>query len=156
VDVTVQWVRTTWSKRSRGFPASVARSSTPVAFPLPDQPAPLFHEVVMREEDRFEPRSSVTSELPPRYRLSLTIVGDRLTVRLPAGFGVPVRTHRPLASIERGEWLRWQMNNRFSSLSGMGDWHYVLQCVNVGFGAVPRDAFLGEPSHRIDERAILR
>jgi hypothetical protein len=77
-------------------------------------------------------------------------------VQLPAGFGVPVRRYRPSAVLRRGEWLRWQMNNRYSSMAGKADWHYVLQTVNVGFGPVPRDAFLGAPSHLIDERATLR
>ncbi|MEE6311103.1 hypothetical protein V1634_30150 [Plantactinospora veratri] len=159
MDVTVQRIRTTWSKRSRGFPQAALRNSAPTAFPLPDLPdgpLPLLHEVVMREENDFVPEVRSVHDLPPRHELNLRLMRDVLRVQLPASFGAPVRNHRPVVMLQHGEWVRWQTNNRFSSMTGMADWHYVLRTVSIGFGPMTRDAFLGEPDYRVDERAALR
>ena len=156
MDVTVQWVRTTWTKRSRGAPLADARNRAPVGFVLPAGPSPLLHEVLMAERNDFRPQFVVTEGLPARERLHLRENGDALTVQLRDGFGVPVRSHRPSVTIQRGEWMRWQMNNRYSSATGMNDWSYELTTVNVAFGPGPRDAFLGSPHHVVDELAALR
>ncbi|MEQ4302217.1 hypothetical protein ABNF97_12625 [Plantactinospora sp. B6F1] len=156
MDVTVQRIRTTWSKRSRGFPQAALRNAAPTAFPLPADPAPMLHEVVMREENDFVPDVRIVHDLPLRHELGLRLMRDVLRVQLPAGFGVPVRNHRPVVTLQHGEWVRWQMNNRYSSMTGMADWHYVLHTVSIGFGPMARDAFLSEPDYHVDERASLR
>ncbi|MDG4822257.1 hypothetical protein O7635_10385 [Asanoa sp. WMMD1127] len=156
MDVVVQRVCTTWSKRARGGSLAAARNAAAVAFELPAERAPLFHDVVQDEEDDFVPRARVLFECPPPASFGLRLVGGSLRVRLPDGFGAPVRAHRPVVMVGPGEWLRWQTNNRYSSSTGMAGWHYNLVTVNIAFGAVPRDTFLGRPAHLIDERAALR
>ncbi|GAA1587262.1 hypothetical protein GCM10009828_009770 [Actinoplanes couchii] len=42
-DVIAQWVRVSWTKQSRGAPASTRRNSLPTVFPLPDLHGPLPH-----------------------------------------------------------------------------------------------------------------
>jgi uncharacterized protein YbdZ (MbtH family) len=64
VDIVVQWVRTSWTKRSRGGVAATRRNAVPVGFELPAVSPPLVHEVVMGEHDDFQPRSSLSHELP--------------------------------------------------------------------------------------------
>jgi hypothetical protein len=49
VDVIAQWVRTTWTKHSRGGAAAQRRATVPVAFPLPEVAAPMVHEVTVDE-----------------------------------------------------------------------------------------------------------
>jgi hypothetical protein len=156
VDVVVQRVRTLWTRRSRGFPAAVARHAVPVAFELPSGRGPLFHDVAVREWDGFVPEETVVGVAPSRREVSLRAAGDTLLVRVPDGFGVPVRAFRPTVTLRRGEWLRWQLNNRSSSSAGMADWHYTLTTVNVAFGPIAIDGFLGEPARLVDELAGLR
>ena len=54
----------------------------------------------------------------------------------------------------RGQWLRWQVNYRFS-LSWEGDWHYRPDTLNLAYGEVDASAFLGVPTQIVDERARL-
>ncbi len=68
MDVIVQRVQTTWTKRSRGVPLANLRNAAPVAFELPTGRPPLFHDVVMNEKDDFTPRVRVAHE--PRHRAS--------------------------------------------------------------------------------------
>jgi hypothetical protein len=77
-------------------------------------------------------------------------------VQVPNGFGVPVRPHRPVVTLQRGQWVRWQLNNRYSSAAGMAGWHYTLTTVSIAFGPIPTDAFLGIAPHVVDELAALR
>jgi hypothetical protein len=58
--------------------------------------------------------------------------------------------------LQPGEWVRWQLNNRWSSATGMGDWHYTLTTISIALGPMPLDTFLGEAPHVIDEKAALR
>ena len=153
MDVTVQWVRTTWSKLSRGAPNSTVRSRAPEAFLLPAGSSPLLHEVLMQEQDGFRPLFTVSAELPGRDKLLLRELGDELRVQVPSGGGAPERGYRPLVTIRRGESMRWQINNRHTSYSG--NWFYEMRTVNVAFGSVARDAFLDKPDHLVDERAAL-
>ena len=153
MDVTVQWVRTTWSKLSRGAPHSTARSRAPEAFLLPTGSSPLLHEVLMREQDGFRPVFTVSAEVPGRDRILLREQEDELRVQVPSGGGAPERGYRPLVTIRSGEWMRWQINNRHTSYSG--NWFYEMRTVNVAFGPVSREAFMGKPDHFVDERAAL-
>lgn len=154
VEVIAQRVRTTWSKRSRGIPGSAVRNAVPTAFSLPSGLPPLFHDIVMNEDDGFTPHATAVYEAPRPFGLRL--VGDALLVRVPDGFGAPVRTHRPTVTLRRGEWVRWQLNDRYSSATGRGDWRYTLTTLSIAFGPVEPDAFLGEAPHVVDERAGLR
>lgn len=54
-----------------------------------------------------------------------------------------------------GEWLRWQINYRFAG-TGDGEWTYRLETLNVAYGLVPADIFLGAPTHHVKELAPLR
>lgn len=155
VDVVAQRVRTRWSKRSRGSPSAAARNALPTAFPLPSGRPPLFHDVTMDESDGFTPRM-ITLHEAPRHILGLRLAGDSLLVQVPGGFGVPVRAHRPVVTLQSGEWVRWQLNNRSSSAAGMADWHYTLTTISIAFGPVPTDAFLRDAPHVVDELATLR
>jgi hypothetical protein len=155
VDVIVQRVKVTWTKRSRGRPGAALRHAVPVAFPLPSGRPPRFHDIVADEDDGFVPRLTVHDGGPPARVFGLRPAGDTLQVRLPNGFGVPVRRHRPTVTLQRGEWVRWQLNNRSSSSTGMAGWYYSQTTVSVAFGPVPVDAFLGTAPHVVDELAAL-
>lgn len=59
VDVIAQWVRTSWTKRSRGGQAATRRNAVPFGFLLPSVQSPLVHTVTAAERDAFEVRESV-------------------------------------------------------------------------------------------------
>jgi hypothetical protein len=56
--------------------------------------------------------------------------------------------------LAHGEWLRWQVNYRFSGR--LGDWTYRLDTLNISHGQAPTDLFLGTPAHQVSELAHLR
>jgi hypothetical protein len=155
MDVIVQRVRTAWSKKSRGFRHATLRNAAPIAIELPYGPLPLFHDITMDEDDDFTPRVKVLHEAPSQREFGLRLVGAALRVQLPNGFGVPVRFHRPAVLLQPGEWVRWHLNNRFTSTTTRGGWYYTLNTVSIALGPMPPDAFLGEAPHIIDERAAL-
>jgi hypothetical protein len=154
VDVMAQWVRTSWTKRSRGGPAASARNAAPVGFPWPVPGRGGVHDVVMDEAHDFEPRESFRGGLPDRGDVLVDERGGRLRVQLVVTpFGLPRRWRRPPAVyLGPGEWVRWQVNYRFVG-SGGGDWTYGLDTLNLGCGL---GAFTGRPSRFVDERASLR
>jgi hypothetical protein len=154
VDVVVQRVQVRWSKQSRAFPGAAVRNALPSAFRLPSGHAPEFHDVVLDEDDGFAPQQTVSE--PPRHTFGLRLVEGGLRVQVPNGFGAPVRRHRPAVLVRRGEWVRWRLNNRYSSGTGMSGWHYTLTTVSVAFGSVASEVFLGKPPHTVDEVARLR
>ncbi len=51
-----------------------------------------------------------------------------------------------------GEWLRWQVNYRFSV--PRSDWSYRLETLDLAYGPADAVVFLGIPTHRVDERAV--
>jgi hypothetical protein len=55
-----------------------------------------------------------------------------------------------------GQWVRWQLNCRFSSAAGMQDWSYWLDTFNIAYGPVNTDVFLSTPTLFIDEQGPLR
>ncbi|HEX2144135.1 MAG TPA: hypothetical protein VHG10_06485 [Glycomyces sp.] len=120
-----------------------------------------MHEVTMREAEGFQPHFATLTEMPAssvQAGAFLQMEGDgRLKVRLiPSPFGIPHRKQRPPAvRIERGEWLRWQVNYRFAGLSG-GKWTYRLDTLNVVNGPASTNIFIGAPTRHVDECAILR
>lgn len=155
---TLQIVTTRWTKRSRGGAGATRRNATPVAFLLPAGDAPLAHEVEMREEQDFRPVES-TGGPAISEKVALRVRDGRLTVFVPVPewHAIPPRPRRPPAvRLAPGEWARWQLNYRFSSLAGMQDWSYWQDTVNVAFGPVSREVFLGAPTYEVDERGSLR
>lgn len=161
VDVIIQWVRTWWTKESRGGPAAAVRNAVPAGFTLPPTASPFVHEVTVRESEGFQPHfdtrtglSTTAAEAGMFLKLERS---GRLKVQLiPAAFGIPHRRRRPPAvRLEQGEWLRWQINYRFVRLSG-GAWTYRLDTLNIVNGPSPTTVFTGTPSRHVDERAALR
>jgi hypothetical protein len=128
-----------------------------VAFVLPALTPPLVHEVLMREQDGFVAQDSVQHVAPSSEDVSLTSTDDRLRVELMVTpFGNPRRWRRPPAArLARGEWVRWQINYRFVE-SSSGDWTYRLDTLNLAYGQVAANTFLGVPTHIVDERGPLR
>ncbi|HEX6360447.1 hypothetical protein [Actinophytocola sp.] len=156
MEVAVQCVRTWWTKRSRGGQEAARRNAAPIAFPLPNRPLPFLHEAVMHEHDGFQPRLA-TRDLPASSLDSgvlLKEVDELLRVHLVVTpYGSPRRNRRPSARrLAPGEWLRWQVNFRFS---GYHEWSYRLDTYNAGYGPAQADLFLGTPTHHVDELAIL-
>ncbi|MGC4833542.1 hypothetical protein ACLQ3D_03475 [Micromonospora vinacea] len=156
MEPVVQWVRTSWTKQSRGGPPAAQRNAAPVALALPAEAAPLVHEVLQDESDEFRPHSTTQLALPVDG-VQLSHVDGRLRVQLDASpWGMPQRHRRPPAVLLKpGEWVRWQINYRFVGSCG-GDWSYRLDTLNVAHGQVSVDRFLGEPTYVVDERAYLR
>jgi hypothetical protein len=156
--VVVQWVRTSWSKRSRGGEAAARRNALPVGFPLPPGAPPLAHVVRMRErQDDFAPHEGLVErgEVDVRLREAEGRLG--VMPRVQPLYGLPPRRRRPPAvRLEPGQWVRWQLNYRFSSASGVRDWSYWLDTFNIGYGVTGADVFLGRPSVVVDERGPLR
>ncbi|MGW1727980.1 hypothetical protein ACWCQK_34360 [Streptomyces sp. NPDC002306] len=160
METVVQWVRTTWTKQSRGGLGAVRRNATPMAFPLPLGSPPFMHEVRMREAEDFQPRSVMHDSMPDSSTdagVLLREVDGLLRVQLVATpFGMPRRWRRPPAvRLAHGEWLRWQINYRFAGSSG-GEWTYRLDTLNIAHGPARLDLFLGTPTHQVNELASLR
>jgi hypothetical protein len=111
----------------------------------------------MSERDGFEPRESERDLR--ELGLSLRDEGDRLRVlaRVEPLFGLPPRPRRPPAvRLGPGQWVRWQLNYRFSSAAGMQDWSYWLDTFNVAYGPVDPNVFLSEPTVLVDECGPVR
>lgn len=157
VDVVAQWVRTSWTKHSRGGGAAARRNAAPVGFVLPTGRCPIVHTVIMDEADDLQPRESLRDGGPDDGDVVLKEVDGRLRVGLVGSpFGVPRRWWRPPAIwLQRGEWVRWQVNYRFSGSWG-GAWSYRLDTFNLAYGPATVDLFTGRPSRYVDERARLR
>ncbi|MEV7092140.1 hypothetical protein AB0M80_04790 [Amycolatopsis sp. NPDC051045] len=153
--ITAQWVHTSWTKRSRGGTAAAIRNGTPAGFVLPALPPGTAHVVRMREDTGFAPESS--EESLRGMAVALREVDGRLRVLSHAGPGLPPRTRRPPAvRLAPGEWVRWRLNHRYSSASGIRGWSYWLDTFNIAYGEVPREVFLGEPRHFVDEQGPVR
>ncbi|MFE1443640.1 hypothetical protein [Streptomyces sp. NPDC058739] len=113
----------------------------------------------MREAEDFQPRP-VTHDLPDSSTdagVLLREVDGLLRVQLVATpFGMPRRWRRPPAvRLARGEWLRWQINYRFTGPCG-GEWTYRLDTLNIAHGHARPDLFLGTPTRYVNELASLR
>ena len=154
MDVVAQWVRTSWTKRSRGGPEATRRNAAPVAFVLPAARCPLVHEIQMDESDDFEPLISVADAPPDRSGVLLTEADGRLRVQVVhSAWGAPRNRRRgPVVRLSPGEWVRWQVNYRFSGYHG---WSYRLDTLNLSYGPVAVDTVLGPPLHHVDDRAEL-
>ncbi|MFD8289595.1 hypothetical protein ACFV2B_15480 [Streptomyces lavendulae] len=161
METVVQWVRTSWTKRSRGGPEASRRNATPTAFPLPLVSPPFVHEVLMHEADAFKPQFATHAALPDSDADTSSVLLEEddglLRIRLAVTpFGMPRRWRRPPAvRLARGEWLRWQVNYRFAGSHGDA-WTYRLDTFNIAYGPAPTDLFLGTPTQRVNELAALR
>ena len=159
METVVQWVRTSWTKRSRGGAEASRRNSAPVGFRLPAMQAPFVHEVSMAERDGFQPRFETHDGLGRVHEAALILrtADGLLRVQLTVTpFGMPRRWRRPPAvRLGYGEWLRWQVNYRFAG-TGDGEWTYRLETLNVVHGPASADIFLGIPTHHVKELAPLR
>ncbi|MEU6278741.1 hypothetical protein [Streptomyces sp. NPDC047028] len=157
MEVTVQRVRTSWTKRSRGGEAAARRNAAPVSFVLPHMPPGFAHSIQISEREGFVPRARQTDL---RWiDVSLRDEGDRLRVLARVGplFGLPPRRRRPPAvRLLPGQWVRWQLNYRFSSASGTRDWSYWVDTFNIAYGLVGRDVFMSEPDVVVDECGPVR
>lgn len=153
----MQWVRTEWTKASRGGVEAGRRNSVPVAFALPHGRAAV-HEVTQREWEDFAPVWSKEQDSVDRVRLSLREEDGVLTVQFhDTMIARPTRFARPSpVRLSRGEWVRWQLNHRWVRPRD-GGWNYELTTLNLAYGEV-KDlrVFLGEPTRYVDERARLR
>ncbi|AUY53869.1 hypothetical protein [Streptomyces sp. CB01881] len=173
--MTVQWVRTSWTKRSRGGPAAARRNAAAAGFAVPSQPstlsapspsmpsvhpahlAHLVHLVRMGEADGFAPREGW--EVLPPGALGLREADGRLRVLPPVEplYGLPPRARRPPAvRLAPGQWVRWQLNYRFSSAAGVRDWSYWLDTFNIAYGPAGPGLFLTEPTVLVDECGPVR
>ncbi|MBP2478791.1 hypothetical protein JOF53_007663 [Crossiella equi] len=150
-------MKTSWTKASRGGAAATRRNALPVAFTLPETTVPLWHEVRMTEWDNgFTPRHTVRPGAPPRHEVHVREEEGRLRVMPPWRQYVGDTPRRPPAvRLGPGEWLRWQTTYRRARLSGGGEWVYSLETLNLAYGPVPADCFLGTPTRSVDERAQL-
>lgn len=157
MEVAAQWVRTSWTKRSRGGADARRRNAVPVAFPLPDVTLPVTHEITFDERSLFVPRVLVRHGEPAEAEVELTEADGMLRVFLTAtGFGIPNRWRRPPAvRLAAGQWLRWQINYRLAGPC-CGEGTYQQDTLNLAYGKVSANVFQGTPSHHRDERAHLR
>ncbi|GAA1183303.1 hypothetical protein F4556_000687 [Kitasatospora gansuensis] len=157
MEITVQWVRTSWTKQSRGGEAAARRNAAPAGFVVPKDRVSAVHVVRMREEGGFQPCESW--EALRGVALGLREADGRLRVlpRVDPLFGLPPRPRRPPAvRLLPQQWVRWQLNYRFSSAAGIRDWSYWLDTFNVAYGPADADVFLSAPTVLIDECGPLR
>ncbi|MFF8729317.1 hypothetical protein ACF073_22870 [Streptomyces sp. NPDC015171] len=157
MEITVQWVKTSWTKESRGGEAAARRNTAPLGFMLPDTSSRFAHFVRMSEHEGFAPRA--TRKSLRDTGVSLREEGDRLRVhaRVEPLFAVPPRPRRPPAvRLRPGQWVRWQLNYRFSSALGIRGWSYWLDTFNIAYGPVGQDVFLSEPTVLVDECGPMR
>ncbi|NJP64934.1 hypothetical protein [Streptomyces spiramenti] len=157
MEITVQWIRTSWTKHSRGGDAAARRNSAPTGFLVSPVPSSFAQVIKMSERDGFEPHESERDLR--QVGLSLRDEGDRLRVlaRVEPLFGLPPRPRRPPAvRLVPGQWVRWQLNYRFSSAAGIRDWSYWLDTFNVAYGPVDPNVFLSEPTVLVDECGPVR
>ncbi|MCM6775269.1 hypothetical protein NDR87_16685 [Nocardia sp. CDC159] len=157
MEVAAQWVHTWWTKESRSGSAAARRNRLPVAFPLPEVATPLTHTIVMKEwDDDFQPRSSVLHAPPERSEVAIEEEDSALRVMLVSAQPKNViRRRHPAIRLRHGEWLRWQITYRHASLLGLGPWYYRLDTLNLAYGPVTADSFLGTPTRLVDERVQL-
>lgn len=157
MEITVQWIRTSWTKESRGGEAASRRNAAPVGFALPHDATSFAHVIRMHERDGFEPYDS--REDLSKVNVQLREADGRLRVlpRVQPLFALPPRQRRPPGvRLIPGQWVRWQLNYRFSSALGIRGWSYWLDTFNIAYGPVNADVFLSTPTLFIDEQGPLR
>ncbi|WP_235968503.1 hypothetical protein [Streptomyces mesophilus] len=111
----------------------------------------------MHERDGFSP--SERREALSEVAVQLREVGGRLRVfpLVHPLHALPPRRRRPPAvRLDPGQWVRWQLNYRFSSALGIRGWTYWMDTFNIAYGPVEDEVFLSRPALYIDERGPLR
>ncbi|MFZ3467636.1 hypothetical protein ACODT3_39225 [Streptomyces sp. 4.24] len=158
MEITVQWIRTSWTKESRGGEAASRRNAAPIGFALPPAgTATSAHVVRMQEDDGFRPRAAQEGRDHVDVRLREADGRLRVFPRVQPLFALPPRPRRPPAvRLAPGQWVRWQLNYRFSSAMGIRGWSYWLDTFNIAYGPVDTDVFLSTPTVFIDEKGPLR
>ncbi|MFG2530075.1 hypothetical protein [Streptomyces sp. NPDC048516] len=157
METAVQWIRTSWTKKSRAGEAASRRNAAPIGFALPPAVADSAHVIRLHERDGFEPYD--TQQDRGRVDVQLREADGRLRVlpRVEPLFALPPRPRRPPAvCLAPGQWVRWQLNYRFSSTAGAQDWSYWLDTFNIAYGPVDSEVFLSTPTVFIDEQGPLR
>lgn len=100
----------------------------------------------LHERDGFEPYD--TREDLGRVDVQLREADGRLRVlpRVDPLFALPPRPRRPPAvRLAPGQWVRRQLNYRFSSMAGAQDWSYWLDTFHIAYGPVSAEVFLTTP-----------
>jgi hypothetical protein len=111
----------------------------------------------MHERDGFEPHGVAADLSEVDVQLREAVGGLRVLARVQPLFAIPPRPRRPPAvRLASGQWVRWQLNYRFSSAAGVRGWSYWLDTFNIAYGPADADVFLTEPTVHIDERGPLR
>ncbi|GIG62940.1 hypothetical protein Lfu02_73120 [Longispora fulva] len=94
--MVAQWVRTWWTKQSRGEPGASQRNATPDGFMLPGGSGPLVHEVSLHERDGFRRQFQTRHEPPDKHDVRVQWRHGLLEVQLVASiWGMPRRAWRP-------------------------------------------------------------
>ncbi|MFJ8249335.1 hypothetical protein [Streptomyces sp. NPDC094466] len=158
MEITVQWIRTSWTKESRGGQAASRRNAAPIGFVLPPAGTTASaHVMRMHERDGFEP-VRIQEDLR-NVDVQLREADGRLRVfpRVQPLFALPPRPRRPPAvRLAAGQWVRRQLNYRFSSALGIRGWSYWLDTFNIAYGPVEPEVFLSAPTVFIDGQGPLR
>lgn len=158
--VVAQHVTVTWTKASRGAPASLVRNAVPEAFPLPVLPDPpwvlALHSVNADEHRGFETTDSLAVDLqwtrsqPARIRVDER--GVHVAVWVPGS--PPGRRLSVRPGLNEAVRLRW--NRRFAGSSI--EWTYQKFVLNllVSESLPAANAFVAtEPALRKDALADL-
>ncbi|HEY3505775.1 MAG TPA: hypothetical protein VGN37_23675 [Actinocatenispora sp.] len=113
----------------------------------------------MSEVDGFAPRERWRAGEPDVADVAVGEAQGRLRVEVVvSALGMPRRCRRPPAVwLERGEWVRWQVNYRLAGPASRGGaWRYWLDTLSLAYGPAATDAFVGTQTRHVDERAPLR
>lgn len=154
MDVVAQWIRTSWTKQSRGGEAARRRGTVPIAFPLPELTTPMTHTITV--DEHLGTRTEVRHVAPGAREVELSEENGLLRVHLVADQGGgPSRLRRaPAVRLAAGQWLRWRINYRFVPLC-CGEPHYEQKILNLAYGRVSANVFQTTPAREVDERVAL-
>lgn len=153
MDVVAQWVRTSWTKRSRGGEAARRRGAVPVAFPLPELTTPMTHTITV--DEHLGTRTEIRHAAPSAREVELSEENGLLRVHLVADPSAQApRRRAPAVRLAAGQWLRWRINYRFVPMC-CGEPHYQQDVLNLAFGRVSANVFQTTPAHQVDERVAL-
>lgn len=108
----------------------------------------------MHERDDFEPYD--TQEDQGKVDVQLREADGRLRVSPESGPCPPWPRRPPAVRLAPGQWVRRQLNYRFSGVLGIRDWSYWLNTFDIAYGPVSADVFLSTPTVFVDEQGPLR
>ncbi|WP_327701037.1 hypothetical protein OG530_03320 [Streptomyces decoyicus] len=146
-----------WPRSDVTAGPAARRNAAPVGFALPQPESASAHVIRMHERDGFEPYDAQEDRNEVDVQLREAGGGLRVLPRVEPLFALPPRPRRPPAvRLGPGQWVRWQLNYRFSSMAGMQDWSYWLDTFNIAYGPADADVFLSTPTVFVDEQGPLR